>query len=178
MGEKYPGIRTIVSIHAPTRGATPLRDRAVPAFVVSIHAPTRGATRSRPGAVKLSPFQSTLPHGERLVAAVIWLVLMMFQSTLPHGERPIGDAQIEKELLFQSTLPHGERLSYPNHEPPSVGRIFLLSIQAPSRGATKMLKSCRRERPGEIRNTSPSRAQTRWISSTPSGQFSWSIRTE
>ena len=32
-------------------------------------------------------FQSTLPHGERLVAETVEQVVIEFQSTLPHGER-------------------------------------------------------------------------------------------
>ena len=35
---------TEISIHAPTRGATCLRDTKRPAGTISIHAPTRGAT--------------------------------------------------------------------------------------------------------------------------------------
>jgi len=35
-----------VSIHAPTRGATPIRQRYVNRIRVSIHAPTRGATQT------------------------------------------------------------------------------------------------------------------------------------
>ena len=37
----------LVSIHAPVRGATLLRDDVVPDNMVSIHAPVRGATWSR-----------------------------------------------------------------------------------------------------------------------------------
>ena len=37
-----------VSIHAPTRGATPLTSTYVVGCTVSIHAPTRGATRVIP----------------------------------------------------------------------------------------------------------------------------------
>ncbi len=56
----------LVSIHAPTRGATGSRVQACATSHVSIHAPTRGAT--------------TLS----LKAIPIWL---MFQSTLPREER-------------------------------------------------------------------------------------------
>ena len=56
----------VVSIHAPTRGATHACFIAASNFSVSIHAPTRGAT----GWVALirpapSKFQSTHPHGVR-----------------------------------------------------------------------------------------------------------------
>ena len=36
----------LISIHAPTRGATSTRMIVTPAAVISIHAPTRGATKS------------------------------------------------------------------------------------------------------------------------------------
>ena len=35
----------------------------------------------------------------------------MFQSTLPHGERLVKIELITEINEFQSTLPHGERLS-------------------------------------------------------------------
>jgi hypothetical protein len=55
----------VVSIHAPTRGATQHTKYAGPRALVSIHAPTRGATkrallqRPPPG------FQFTRPRGAR-----------------------------------------------------------------------------------------------------------------
>ena len=58
-------IAVVISIHAPTRGATVAELPAAGQLDISIHAPTRGATRIP---VKLSPqeiFQSTLPRGER-----------------------------------------------------------------------------------------------------------------
>ena len=44
----YPGIvsnRMVISIHAPTRGATGMTISIDGEYVISIHAPTRGATR-------------------------------------------------------------------------------------------------------------------------------------
>ena len=35
----------------------------------------------------ISQFQSTLPHGERLLPGKCWTIRQAFQSTLPHGER-------------------------------------------------------------------------------------------
>ena len=35
---------TAISIHAPTRGATVIRDQGSYTITISIHAPTRGAT--------------------------------------------------------------------------------------------------------------------------------------
>ncbi len=55
-----------VSIHAPTRGATPVRRGAKTALPnVSIHAPTRGATSLTAMLANEYRFQFTLPRGER-----------------------------------------------------------------------------------------------------------------
>ena len=43
----YPPLTPVVSIHAPTRGATALRLDKFGPQIVSIHAPTRGATQYR-----------------------------------------------------------------------------------------------------------------------------------
>ena len=55
--------------------------------VISIHAPARGATAIKGGMLLLSPFQSTLPRGERLGMTEFRIVGDKFQSTLPRGER-------------------------------------------------------------------------------------------
>ena len=57
----------VISIHAPTRGATLIARVTDPSTTISIHAPTRGATvckNKTPTAATV--FQSTLPQGERL----------------------------------------------------------------------------------------------------------------
>ena len=56
----------MISIHAPTRGAT--NDRITIEFKadISIHAPTRGATNVRDAVLKIMEFQSTLLQEERL----------------------------------------------------------------------------------------------------------------
>ena len=101
---------------------------------ISIHAPTRGATSSQTN--------SSLTFTE-------------FQSTLPREERQTyGDTVVDTIGSFQSTLPREERLNATkcsrhccNFNPRShersdrVGRdarsfIFLISIHAPTRGAT------------------------------------------
>ena len=61
MLERYVG----VSIHAPTRGATSRNNIPRLKFEVSIHAPTRGATFPSFKNFGLKLFQSTLPRGER-----------------------------------------------------------------------------------------------------------------
>ena len=59
----------IVSIHAPTRGATSMEVGTGKRLMVSIHAPTRGATHHLETTVKdMKEFQSTHPHGVRQCA--------------------------------------------------------------------------------------------------------------
>ncbi len=77
-----------VSIHAPTRGATTfLRDAAVAAHV-SIHAPTRGATALTEFGNNAHKFQSTHPRGVRLCSRLLNKSNIRFQSTHPRGVRP------------------------------------------------------------------------------------------
>ena len=56
---------TCVSIHAPTRGATKKRFTQRFWVSVSIHAPTRGATNLVPVLDEIRKFQSTHPRGVR-----------------------------------------------------------------------------------------------------------------
>ena len=55
-----------VSIHAPTRGATHKGMASEASRLVSIHAPTRGATAAKLVVAHYYEFQSTHPHGVRL----------------------------------------------------------------------------------------------------------------
>ena len=58
-------------------------------LAVSIHAPTRGATPfGINGLSGSSTFQSTHPHGVRLAARGVSEIWIKFQSTHPHGVRP------------------------------------------------------------------------------------------
>ena len=77
--------------------------------LISIHAPTRGATRQRIQGRCHSKFQSTLPRGERLQCYVKSDEQKQFQSTLPRGERPSSLSYSVSPAVFQSTLPRGER---------------------------------------------------------------------
>ena len=55
----------VISIHAPTRGATLNRTMRNETRGISIHAPTRGATHLQGIFLSLLEFQSTLPREER-----------------------------------------------------------------------------------------------------------------
>ena len=103
-------------------------------LLVSIHAPTWGAT-PLPTSFELSiEFQSTRPRGARLVHfSFYYQICQLFQSTRPRGARPTffmalmkdGIVSIHaptwgataplfvavKEYRFQSTRPRGARLS-------------------------------------------------------------------
>ena len=99
-------------------------------------------------------FQSTHPHGVRLLSASLILIntefqsthphgvrppptehdrgIRRFQSTHPHGVRPSGNLSFVLIHGFQSTHPHGVRL----HLPSLIIRRRVVSIHAPTRGAT------------------------------------------
>ena len=57
--------RALVSIHAPTWGATSTLVNRVNAYLVSIHAPTWGATTQTATSATETVFQSTHPRGVR-----------------------------------------------------------------------------------------------------------------
>ncbi len=99
---------------------------------VSIHAPAWGATVFDLARFSIKEFQSTLPHGERLVSIFRWTKDSKFQSTLPHGERLHIRLSVMTGLVFQSTLPHGER----HHWHVYLHYVLQVSIHAPAWGAT------------------------------------------
>ena len=105
----------IISIHAPTRGATECVHTRTKCHHISIHAPTRGAT--------VPP----LNHH---------LLYQRFQSTLLQEERPCTGRICLDNRLFQSTLLQEERLAF------FQCTLFLLdiSIHAPTRGATSRMR--------------------------------------
>ena len=120
-----------VSIHAPTRGATPspgpwtasgpsfnprthtgcdfIRFRISISSSVSIHAPTRGATSNDNcflNATRVSIHAPTRGATDRYV----WPVnSSLFQSTHPHGVRRTFALPFSFPNEFQSTHPHGVR---------------------------------------------------------------------
>ena len=81
-----------ISIHTPTKGATPFIVYRHNFFVISIHTPTKGATSVRRiRHYNLPQFQSTLPRRERPTAINSFKTIARFQSTLPRRERPHGE---------------------------------------------------------------------------------------
>ena len=78
--------------------------------LVSIHAPTQGATTSSVIIPKNPLFQSTLPRRERRrLFCIFHRYIVWFQSTLPRRERQIVLELILESIKFQSTLPRRER---------------------------------------------------------------------
>ena len=125
--------QSIISIHAPTRGATYKPPLTNPVNGISIHAPTRGATVPFFYLVSyFLLFQSTLLQEERhcslsskIYSSIIsihaptrgatqpcyWIILhLLFQSTLLQEERQSVCTQELNATIFQSTLLQEERL--------------------------------------------------------------------
>ena len=100
----------IISIHAPTRGATFSLNEVLRCPDISIHAPTRGAT------VPASASHSSV----------------VFQSTLPREERP-GSFPAAVGLML-----HFNPRSHERSDPFRFLSLtlFCISIHAPTRGAT------------------------------------------
>ena len=137
MGDGYQEVQEVISIHAPTRGATSLKateyklsidfnprshersDNYIPdefkSYIISIHAPTRGATS--PMFIFSPPhlFQSTLPREERLLLSACFLALSNFNPR--SHERSDFEAVLKDEFS-------------------------IISIHAPTRGATSLCLNC------------------------------------
>ena len=77
----------VVSIHAPTQGATRLSEAHIRLSQVSIHAPTQGATIDNLIKANIIKFQSTHPRRVRLSGTVIPTSALEFQSTHPRRVR-------------------------------------------------------------------------------------------
>ena len=77
--------------------------------LISIHAPTRGATILCNHRGLVFGFQSTLPREERPMLLYRSAVMLLFQSTLPREERRDNMKVIAEIEKFQSTLPREER---------------------------------------------------------------------
>ena len=78
-------ISELISIHAPTRGATKLDNAEAQREKISIHAPTRGATISWSLTVTTKRFQSTLPRGERHALARFFFFVENFNPRSHEG---------------------------------------------------------------------------------------------
>ena len=127
-------------------------------LMISIHAPTRGATFLLYTKDFCITFQSTLPQGERRSSVSQFLTLPEFQSTLPQGERRMKK-QISSWIFYFNPRshkgsdiygsPHGQaHINFnPRSHKGSDGNTSgntsgnTISIHAPTRGATDAIMS-------------------------------------
>ena len=124
--------RLRISIHAPTRGATQAIAEVLDDMGISIHAPTRGATKYPPYSDFRTVFQSTLPRGERHLR-YIPVIGTRFISIHAPTRGATGFLDVPQILLDISI-----------HAPTRGATGFLdvpqilldISIHAPTRGAT------------------------------------------
>ena len=135
-------VHRAVSIHAPTGGATLVAGffRVVP--LVSIHAPTGGATRARLSDCGREEFQFTRPRGARPPSGNLPKRLAGFNSRA-HGGRDPPRRTHRTPLRVSIHAPTGGATpACP--APPPAGRV---SIHAPTGGATDRMY---RIAPGKI----------------------------
>ena len=102
---------------------------------ISIHAPTRGATQQPKHLAKHTNFNPRSHERSDVHCRRSCQDCQTFQSTLPREERQILTVPFRFIWEFQSTLPREERLS----DFSSLFRVFIISIHAPTRGATETL---------------------------------------
>ena len=122
-----------ISIHAPARGATYIRNAVIIGFMAFQSTLPRGERltpeRSRAGLRYFNPrsregsdsrvplsvllllyFNPRSREGSDEINTVTLVVICRFQSTLPRGERRNLIRNLLRSDVFQSTLPRGERL--------------------------------------------------------------------
>ena len=104
-------ISDLISIHAPTRGATVFRRAERNSCRISIHAPTRGATNSSTSGLTSVGISIHAPTRGATGGVLSSLQPYIFQSTLPREERQKVGSEFYMYRKFQSTLPREERRS-------------------------------------------------------------------
>ena len=100
---------------------------------VSIHAPTRGATKIFPKLKHQLGFQSTHPHGVRLMPKITFDPVTGFNPRTHTGCDDCFDTSNLVDTRFQSTHPHGVRRYRIGGK---CNNRKIVSIHAPTRGAT------------------------------------------
>ena len=101
---------------------------------ISIHTPTRGTTAGTGTATNLAEFQSTFPREERPYYTIVRIQVLQFQSTLPREERPFPTDFVTAFMPYFNPRSH-ERSDFTGDY---TFEVTLISIHAPTRGATKM----------------------------------------
>ena len=101
--------KLLISIHAPTRGATHPPAHAPCRHQISIHAPTRGATKLISSSYCLMIFQSTLPREERRFPFSFQSYSLKISIHAPTRGATVYNVPHTWIPVFQSTLPREER---------------------------------------------------------------------
>ena len=122
----------MISIHAPTRGATQYHASHLQSTGISIHAPTRGATISVITTAGFDLFQSTLPREER--PFVNRIVCGMRNFNPRSHERSDIDKALASDETWDISIHAPTRGA--TKEDGSLGFTTYISIHAPTRGAT------------------------------------------
>ncbi len=111
--DEFPASSVLVpniSIHAPTRGATVLRERT---FHYCLDFNPRSHKGSDCGQrlfrLVVVNFNPRSHKGSDVICPHFHTAFLQFQSTLPQGERRYISMPEVEMVLFQSTLPQGER---------------------------------------------------------------------
>ena len=99
----------MVSIHAPTWGATAAADTLTSDTTVSIHAPTWGATLDNDGDRFMPEVSIHAPTWGATKLPSVTGSIRVFQSTRPRGARHGLRYRLPQKLEFQSTRPRGAR---------------------------------------------------------------------
>ena len=108
---------TIISIHAPARGAT-LYSCRYKRYAINFNPRSREGSDHTPQSPVciIWDFNPRSREGSDRGACKYMDEVKKFQSTLPRGERHMDEVKKNRLLKFQSTLPRGERhilLSHP-----------------------------------------------------------------
>ena len=126
----------IISIHAPTRGATFSLNEVLRCPDISIHAPTRGATVPASASHSSVVFQSTLPREERPGSFPAAVGLMLHFNPRSH-ER--SDEELTALMNTVNISIHAPTRGATDSRLDNVEEYQYISIHAPTRGATDEL---------------------------------------
>ena len=125
----------LISIHAPTKGATPPSCSIKYSISISIHAPTKGATRQNRLYCKWVYYFNPRSHeGSDNSTYESYNSLHISIHAPTKGATTVSDCAI-RIGKFQSTLPRRERLFCISFLP----FIICISIHAPTKGATDIV---------------------------------------
>ena len=131
---------SVISIHAPTRGATVFRRAERNSCRISIHAPTRGATHSHQRFYRYAQISIHAPTRGATQPPNIANTTIRFQSTLPREERQ-KSANRSKQFKHFNPRSHERSDELADQNKYALSPI---SIHAPTRGATLSSSGLRR----------------------------------